>query len=347
MRKLYPVLVVLVLACVACPSRAPDESAPPAAAPDESKAPAGVPVGPAEAGLRVTGPYAHENLAVYLIHSEKPDSRQFITLDEGLKKKWVEVSEKADEQVNELEIENRSDKPLFLQEGDRLTGGKQDRIIGLSMVVPPNSGKMKVPAFCVEQNRWSIGAYGEEFASTANSALASQSVRFASKVANDQGQVWEAVASQKSALESHGVGNTTSSLNEAIDSEEMKKVSDEYESQLGDIFAKHADAVGVAFVLNGEVLEVDIYPGNDLLKRISPRLLKGYAIQAIAEKKEGVEHPEPSAIAAFMKEAGKKAERTQDIDGRNRFRLVHYDKRVNCETVYEGERVHLQWLAEK
>ena len=33
---------------------------------------------------RVSGPYAHENLAVYLIRAARQDQRDFLTLDEGL-----------------------------------------------------------------------------------------------------------------------------------------------------------------------------------------------------------------------------------------------------------------------
>ncbi len=104
--------------------------------------------------LEVTGPYAHENLSVFLIHSPNQDEREFITLDQGLKEGCVKVSEKKQQEVGELQIENQSEYPLFLQEGDRLQGGKQDRIIIASLVVPPKSGQMPVPAFCIEQSRW-------------------------------------------------------------------------------------------------------------------------------------------------------------------------------------------------
>lgn len=341
MSRISPLVVGLVLLGSGCSSPVPDETGLTQGAPFKME----------ETGYRITGPYVHEDLALYLVHSDEADNREFITLDEGLEKNWVEVTEKAEEQVSELQIENRSDKPLFLQEGDRLTGGKQDRIIGLSMVIPARSGKVEVPAFCVEQSRWSRGTLGGKFTSTANSALASQTVRFASKVAGDQGSVWFEVAEQKGALESRGVANNTSSLNEAMDSEAMRKVSDAYEKELGGIFAEHEDAIGVAFVLGGKILEVDIYPGNALLRKISPRLLRAYAIQAnsgaISEEKKGLPPPEPSEIAKFMKEGVQKSTRTREIDDGNRLRIVQYEKKVSCDTLFRGDPVHLQWLAGK
>jgi hypothetical protein len=296
-------------------------------------------------GPRITGPYAHENLAVYLIHADRQDDREFITLDEGLRDKVVLITEKQDEQVSELQIENTAEVPLFIQEGDRLVGGKQDRIIGLSMVIPPRSGKTKIPAFCVEQGRWAQGGMGLAFGATSNAALAPLPVRYAGKVAGDQGMVWREVAEQKSVLEEQGVSNASSSLNEAFDSEEMNKVSREYQSRLGEVFEEHPDAVGVAFALNGEIQEVNLYPGNRLLRKIGPRLLMGYAIQAVASREGKATHPAAPDVAKFMQDGTRRKEESRQIDGRNSMRLISYDGKVNCDTLYEGKPVHVQWAA--
>ena len=150
--------------------------------------------------VRVSGPYAHGNLAVFLLHGKDQDTHDYLTLDQGLKAKTVEVSEKKQERVGELQIENKSDRYLFLQEGDRLQGGKQDRIIVTSLVVPPKSGKMTVPAFCVEQSRWRAGAAGGKFGNVSNTVLAPQAVRAASKLTpggGGQGAVWREVGKDK------------------------------------------------------------------------------------------------------------------------------------------------------
>ena len=89
---------------------------------------------------RVSGPYKHDNLAIYLIHQKDAKNDEYITLDEGLKNGTIVVTEKKNEQVSQLMIQNGSGKPLFIQEGDRLRGGKQDRIVGISMVVPSKKG---------------------------------------------------------------------------------------------------------------------------------------------------------------------------------------------------------------
>ena len=141
-------------------------------------------------GIRISEPVVHKGLAVYFLHSDKRDDREFLTLNDGLKSGLVVVSEKQNEQVSELLIENKSDKPLFLQEGDRVTGGKQDRTIYSSLVIKPKSGQMKIPTFCVEQSRWSEGAKGKQFGGNFNQSYATNSVRSASKLSKNQSEVW-------------------------------------------------------------------------------------------------------------------------------------------------------------
>ena len=94
----------------------------------------------------VTGPYAHENLTVFLLHADSQDEREFLTLDEGLRQGSVKITEMDQERVDALQLDNRSDLPLYLQEGERLRGGKQDRTIIASMAStgPASSGRAAI-----------------------------------------------------------------------------------------------------------------------------------------------------------------------------------------------------------
>src|SRR6266508_5861745 len=192
------------------------------------------------ARLRVSGPYRHENLTVFPVHSEKQDERNFLTLDEGLKDGLVKVTELDQEQVDELRFDNQSARPLYLQEGERLYGGKQDRIIALSMVVPPKSGKMRVPTFCIEKSRWHEGDKGRTFGFTVNPALAPKGVRGAAKFEGNPSGVWHCVSVQKKSASTKSLAtNTNSSANELLDAPQVQKISDEYAVQLDDVLGKH------------------------------------------------------------------------------------------------------------
>jgi hypothetical protein len=300
--------------------------------------------------LEVTGPYTHENLSIFLIHSPNQDEREFITLDQGLKEGYVKVSEKKQQEVGELQIENQSEYPLFLQEGDRLQGGKQDRIIIASLVVPPKSGQMPVPAFCIEQGRWHAGSYGLSFAATPNTALAPKSTRQAAKFNNSQQEVWDSVRRQREFTREYIAGGATgSSLNEALDSPQVQKISEEFAKALETVLEDREDAVGVAIVINGNIEEVNIYPNHGLLQKLYPRLLQSYALQATREKDKAKESKEltPADIAKFMAEEKDKPRKKQTINAENTAYMdLDYDGDASI-TYYKGEPVHRQVLSKK
>lgn len=301
---------------------------------------------------QVSGPYAHDNMAVYLIQCASPvqDDKDYLTLDQGLKDGVVKVSEKEQEQVRELQIENLSDQPLFLQEGDRITGGKQDRTLFSSLVIPPKSGKMAIPTFCIEQSRWREGATGRAFACTSNAALAPKEVREAAKVSKDQGEVWRAVEQKKGqAAQSLATPNTNTSLNESLDNEKVKKLGDECATALQGPLERNPKAVGVAIVVNGKIEEVNIYPNNRLLGKLYPRIIQSYAFQAALEKDKAKDAPkvETKDVVQFMT-AGKERETVRDeqVNGDNRLNVFYCDKDRSCaETSYQGKPAHTQFLS--
>ncbi len=86
---------------------------------------AGVPPKIEATAHRISGPFTHENLTVFLIHGEdRIKNKDFLTLQEALKKKKVVVHET--QQVNELAIENVSKtEEVFVQAGDIVKGGQQ------------------------------------------------------------------------------------------------------------------------------------------------------------------------------------------------------------------------------
>jgi hypothetical protein len=259
--------------------------------------------------LRVSGPYVHENLAAYLIHSDKPqDERRFITLQEGLDNKWVTVTEKEQESVGELMVENKSDHFLYLQDGDLLKGGKQDRTIYATHIVPPRT-KEAAKSFCVEQSRWREGSTGRAFANPTNLALAPKEIKQAAKFQNDQSAVWANVAEQRgqiSANVNYSVNFQTSSFNEARESEKLKndvkQLVGPVESDLRRELRWYPDVVGIAVAVNGRVEEINVYANRQLLEKIFPRLLEAYAEQALLQKGAGASTTASAReIAQFMR----------------------------------------------
>jgi hypothetical protein len=129
---------------------------------------------------RISGPHVHENLAIYFVHGTSAPGPVPLTLAEALEKGAVRVLETG--QVNALEIENIGAEEVYIQAGDIVKGGKQDRVLTTSLALPPRSGRVAIGSYCVEQGRWA--ARGKEdvlaFAS-ARDALPSREAKLAMK----------------------------------------------------------------------------------------------------------------------------------------------------------------------
>src|SRR5262245_12909737 len=110
MRRAFAAFLILTLA--ACSKQVPN---PP---PTVATAPADAPAASKLDDLRLSGPHTHGNLSVYLVHDAKAPQGEvdFLTLEEALKSGARKVTEKADgAEVNELQVENAGDKPVYLQ----------------------------------------------------------------------------------------------------------------------------------------------------------------------------------------------------------------------------------------
>jgi hypothetical protein len=82
--------------------------------------------------------------------------------------------------VSELMIENAGAEPVFIQAGDIVKGGKQDRVLTVSLLLPANSGRVPIASFCVEQGRWSArGKEDHAKFSSAGEAMPSRSALLA------------------------------------------------------------------------------------------------------------------------------------------------------------------------
>src|SRR5262249_58968283 len=125
------------------------------------------------------------------------------------------------------------------------------------------------------------------------------------KVEGSQDRVWGCVAAQKeSAKNKLQCPNTNSSVNEMLDAPQVQSISEEYANALGRALNRpeNRDAVGMAIVFNGQIEEVNLYPNRALFRKLFPRLIRAYAVQAALLKDEakGGEPVTDAAVAQFL-----------------------------------------------
>lgn len=310
---------------------------------------------PASAGdLVVDAPVSHENLSIYLIRRPgAAASADYLTLDEGLKAGTVKVTEKGD--VNELMIQNDSDRPLYVQGGDVVRGGKQDRAIANDFVVPPNSEPMPISSFCVEHGRWSAreGESTATFAASGTAHMTGKEMKLACQVAGDQSSVWREVAkSNESTATASGSPRdmlpASGSLELMQSSEEVQKAVGAYVEKLAAVTAGRGDAVGFAFCVNGALSTVEVYGDPGIFAKLWPKLLRSAAAEALAAKggAPAAEAVKPAdVLASIAKERDVTARQEKQTGPRSSVTVYDEAAWAACESRDAGGGVlRYQWI---
>jgi len=328
---------------------------------------------------RVSGPVTHDNLTVYFIHGRSAPGQAPLTLEEALAKRTVEVRETGN--VNELEIENRGNEPVFIQAGDIVKGGQQDRTLMVSLLLPPKSGRVPIASFCVEQGRWS--ARGKEDVKTFASASghvpsrdmkiamqAPQPAKSAEPVRSDpsgraqrvapraadetsvrQSAVWEGVSRiQKRLADKVGAPvaspQSASSLQLALENQTLMAQQKAYVDALKKAGEAPDDVVGYVLAINGQISSGDVYPSNALFRKMWSKLLNAGATEAIGHRNDAAAAP-PSieAVQAFLAGAEQGAKNEKPLTAGLRQETREGEKAYLFETAGAAGFVHRNYLA--
>src|SRR5262245_41490701 len=273
--------------------------------------PAGKPEEPPR--FRVSGPHTHENLTIFFLHGEDQiKGSKILTLDEALAQKKVIVHET--KAVQQLAIENVSSaESVFIQAGDIVKGGQQDRTLAIDLLLQPRSGKVPIPSFCVEQGRWSRrGGEDAKVFNRSNDALYGNRLKVAARSGKDQSKVWDEVKDAQKKIGDNVKGNvmakaSASSLALTLEHKKLLEAVQTYVKKLEAAPGKQADVIGYAVAINGKVNNADVYASAELFRKLWPKLLKASAVEAVAEKKDKAKVAQVKAedVTAFFADAAK------------------------------------------
>ncbi|MBN2242583.1 MAG: hypothetical protein JW793_07830 [Acidobacteria bacterium] len=261
--------------------------------------------------IRVGEPASYRNLTVFPLFGIDLKGTDYLTLDEALERKCSEVTEVSEGgSVPELKFVNSGSQPVFLLDGEQLIGAKQNRVLNLSILVA--GGKVVIiPVSCVEAGRWrhtSAGFSSSESAYFAEGrarkmAQVSNSLHSAGRRDSDQVRVWRDIAEKSSRF---GVFSDTSAVRDIYN--HAKAGLEDYSR----CFSSLAGQSGALFAINGKIVGLDLFDSSETLKKLFPKLLHGYGLDAIdrgAGDRPGEEAAcTPQDVAAFLEsivEAGK------------------------------------------
>jgi hypothetical protein len=320
----------------------------------------------AEQGHRLSGPHVYENLAVYFVHGASAPGAVPLTLQEAVAKGKVQVIETG--RVNELQIENSGTEPVFVQAGDIVKGGKQDRVLTVSFLLPAKSGRLPIASFCVEQGRWTgRGKEDVNKFSSASEAMPSRSALLAmaapapakdgfrpagelpagGEVAVKQKQVWDSVAATQNKLagglnSSVASPSSATSLQLSLENAALQGARAGYLAALKAKGEAEPDILGYVVAINGEMSSANLYPSNAMFRKMWDKQLTAVVTEAIGEKR-GPAPVSAAPAAAKATEFLVEAERGQALE-RGGAAGSRQETRDGAKTLYNEARGDGGWL---
>jgi len=218
-------------------------------------------------------------LSIVQFATMQQNTFEYISLGTAISKELLEIREidqAAD--VNNLIVLNKSDKYVFIMDGDILEGAKQNRVVNTSVLLSPNK-KTILPVSCIEQGRW---------------RFVSDKFKHSDYVAPSKMRGSKASSVRKSLRENSGYDANQSEVWKNVNSyqkdfsyySETSNFSDAYKHKSNDVksliekFEVNKKANGIAVFLKKNLLSIDVFNRTEIYAEYFTKILKGVAFEA-------------------------------------------------------------------
>src|SRR6516162_4545363 len=181
--------------------------------------------------------------------------------------------------VPTLRVTNKSDLMAFLMAGEQLVGAKQNRVLNVSLMVPPST-TLDIPVSCVEAGRWhrrsaKFASGGSMSHGKLKKMISKQTLlghRSGGTPTSDQMAVWNEVERKLSAMGS------------ASPSQAFDQIYQDHAAPLGDLSSRlqpPEGCHGVLFAVAGQIEGADLFDQPATLAKLWAKLVRGYALDAM------------------------------------------------------------------
>lgn len=284
-------------------------------------------------------------MSVFPVFADLEGSVDYIPLKEAIADGLLIISE-VDESgsVPELKVTNCAEVPVLLLDGEELVGAKQNRIINTPILLKKLSETI-IPVSCVEEGRWSYES--ESFTDSDN--IASYNVRNKKSVSvkrsvenygcysSDQGEVWNEVHNLQEKMECY---SPTRALRDVYKAKE-NDLSDYLNA-----FELVDGQKGLFVFINGKIMGFDVLSSASAYNNLHKKLIKSYALDALAQKKNGGIKSDINSDKAieFIKDVIKSDESKHKSVGYGfDYRFVG-DSFIGSSLVYNGDVIHASFF---
>ena len=253
--------------------------------------------------MTILDPVSAANLTVYLVQlpRRRTASRkqpalppiEFICLEQARAAGEIVISETG--ATERVRLENHSKRNLFIQAGEILRGGNQDRAVAGDLIIPAPRHEPEscmVPVFCAEPER-SVPMRGgtpdlfTQFDQCCPGRRLKKELRLGT-----QEDIWREITALRDAvfdiISYSGTRDTPSysfwMLNELLDGLGWLTP---YIHPLLPLARAGQEATGAVFVVNGKLNCADLYATPALFRQMWPKLLWAMTVEALVEQKTG------------------------------------------------------------
>lgn len=254
-----------------------------------------------------------DGLVLIALHGAGPQAAGYLTFEAAASANAIEVYELADGSVGTVEAVTKQ-QTVVLFAGDTITGGKQNRIINITMWLAANT-TTAIPVSCLEAHRWDSGSrfscgrkvdyalrarvnrsVGEQARAEAAMPGPSRQRSFRS----DQGAVWSEISARETRA---GSASPTAALHDLYAQE-----SDDLAAFIR-AFPCPPGANGLAVGIGGKLVALEVFDAPETLAAQWNRLVEGAAsahldhrraIAAGAIAPPGHRHPDPGALGRML-----------------------------------------------
>jgi ARG/rhodanese/phosphatase superfamily protein len=240
-----------------------------------------------------------ENLSIVALLGHTERDPEYVTLDAALASGAAQITEVSNTgQVSSLTVVVTGPMPVLLLDGEELIGAKQNRVVNLSILAPPQRTTV-IPVSCVESGRWHHVSRG--FASAPRAQFAegraakmrqvTVSLRNSGSRASDQGAVWNQI-SEKAAR-----------LNAISDTSAMSAVFEKLHIPLDQFVAAFPPVdrqIGGVVFINGREAGLELFDAASTWRTLAPKLVRSYAMDAVDRRDVRMRRRRPHAVETFM-----------------------------------------------
>jgi len=229
--------------------------------------------------IRVGAPRRRAGLTLFPLIADPRGGLPLRSLEEAFERGDLRVTEAGSEgRVPELLVENAGDLPVLILDGEELEGGRQNRVLNVSVLLAPRM-RVSVPVSCVEAGRWAYrrsdfipsGHLMPREARAEKGASVGERLRARQEYTSDQRCVWDEV--DRLARELRTAPSRTSAMKDLLDGalDGAAAGAEPDPPEEGE--------TGVLVLRDGQVLGLEAVGRCDLWRRVREKVLRSWLIE--------------------------------------------------------------------